>query len=369
MKGAILWGTALATLLSAADVLAQCTKDIDCKGDRLCVKGKCVRPGGCSKDTDCPGDQVCNQRRCGAPTTKAPVAPRRAPPAKPTPETRRPPAKVPPRAPAEKPGQAPPAPEAGAQPPEDNAKAVRDRLARAQVQWKARWAARASSPPRQCQFGNAADCTVQCGNGHMGSCFSLALMYHMARGVARDMPQAAVLYTRTCAEGDMKACTNLAHIYEQGKGVPKDATRAAALYGRACQGRILRSCHRLARLYRAGTGVKKEPQRAVKMFRQLCFHGDKREQRESCNALAEMARFGEGGKKDIEAAIKLYTRACEAGPEGCMGVAGLYCLGEGVEMSITRCRYFVGEACKRGDAKACKQARPKRAAPQMLDTE
>jgi TPR repeat protein len=353
MKGAILWGTMLAMVLSAADVLAQCTKDVDCKGNRICVKGKCVAPGGCSKDTDCPGDQVCNKHRCVAPTAKAP------------------PAKATPPAPAEEaPDRKPPVPEAKSQTPEDTGpKAVRDKLARVQAQWKARWAARASSPPRQCQFGNAADCIAQCGNGHMGSCFSLALMYHMARGVARDMPQAAVLYTRTCTGGDMKACTNLAHIYEHGKGVPKNATHAAALYARACQGRILRSCHRLARMYRAGTGVKKDPQRALKMFRQLCFHGDKREQRESCNALAEMARFGEGGKKDIEAAIKLYTRACQAGPEGCMGLAGLYCLGEGVPMSITRCRYFVGEACKRGDAKACKQARPKRAAPQILDTE
>jgi hypothetical protein len=55
---------------------AQCTKDIDCKGDRICISGKCVEPpvpekpssshspSPCTKDTDCPGTQVCSNGVC-----------------------------------------------------------------------------------------------------------------------------------------------------------------------------------------------------------------------------------------------------------------------------------------------------------------
>jgi hypothetical protein len=57
--------------LFANHLFAQCTMDIECKGDRICVKGKCidppaVQPKPCTKDVDCLGDSTCEKGRCVA---------------------------------------------------------------------------------------------------------------------------------------------------------------------------------------------------------------------------------------------------------------------------------------------------------------
>ena len=47
-----------------------CSKDADCKGDRICEAGACVDPAigrGCSKDTDCKGDRICAAGACASP--------------------------------------------------------------------------------------------------------------------------------------------------------------------------------------------------------------------------------------------------------------------------------------------------------------
>ncbi|MFH1811043.1 MAG: dickkopf-related protein [Pseudomonadota bacterium] len=65
MKRSFSFVAVLALLVPAA-LRAQCTKDTDCKGDRLCVDGKCqaAERGGCRADVDCPGEQVCEKGRC-----------------------------------------------------------------------------------------------------------------------------------------------------------------------------------------------------------------------------------------------------------------------------------------------------------------
>jgi hypothetical protein len=49
---------------------SQCTKDIDCKGNRICVQGKCQDPQiqrpPCTKDIDCQGDSTCEKGKCVA---------------------------------------------------------------------------------------------------------------------------------------------------------------------------------------------------------------------------------------------------------------------------------------------------------------
>jgi len=55
------------TLFFSVEALAQCTKDTDCKGDRICKDGACADPkdqGKCTKDTDCKGDRICKDGGC-----------------------------------------------------------------------------------------------------------------------------------------------------------------------------------------------------------------------------------------------------------------------------------------------------------------
>jgi hypothetical protein len=59
----------------AGQIFAQCTKDTDCKGDRICVDGKCVESSPqkppCSRDIDCQGDSICDHGRCVASNAKS----------------------------------------------------------------------------------------------------------------------------------------------------------------------------------------------------------------------------------------------------------------------------------------------------------
>ncbi len=71
--------------ISAAHIQGQCTKDTDCKGDRICVDGECIFPpetvedNTCAKDIDCEGDMICVDGKCVEPeekqNTSAPVEP------------------------------------------------------------------------------------------------------------------------------------------------------------------------------------------------------------------------------------------------------------------------------------------------------
>jgi hypothetical protein len=85
MKLGILPFVAFVALQAAC--FGQCSKDADCKGDRVCIDGVCTAPPPvlrCSKDKDCPGDMICNNGVCVHPSSiqsnpgghsKVPVAP------------------------------------------------------------------------------------------------------------------------------------------------------------------------------------------------------------------------------------------------------------------------------------------------------
>ena len=59
---------AISTTAAAQD--AGCTKDVDCKGARICVDHACVDAPAvktCARDLDCPGDDICEQHLCVPP--------------------------------------------------------------------------------------------------------------------------------------------------------------------------------------------------------------------------------------------------------------------------------------------------------------
>jgi hypothetical protein len=86
-RAAIAGAAALIGLLASGDARAGCTKDDECKGARICDKGRCVDPpggaapevAGCRVDSDCAGEDVCADRRCVS-SRRPPSAPLAAPP-------------------------------------------------------------------------------------------------------------------------------------------------------------------------------------------------------------------------------------------------------------------------------------------------
>ena len=60
--------------------------------------------------------------------------------------------------------------------------------------------------------------------------FNVAVMYDSGRGVASDLPQAAIWYTRAALRGNNRAAYNLGQLYENGQGVPRNSVLAQAWF-------------------------------------------------------------------------------------------------------------------------------------------
>jgi hypothetical protein len=61
------FGVGAAVMLASTLCAGQCTKDTDCKGNRVCTNRRCAAPNQCKKDTDCKGDLICTEGACVPP--------------------------------------------------------------------------------------------------------------------------------------------------------------------------------------------------------------------------------------------------------------------------------------------------------------
>lgn len=93
LRLAITVASVAVSVLHASHATAQCTKDIECKHDRVCEDGRCVDPeaappaagaavrGGCTSDAQCKLGRVCQNGACVRPAASGVAAPPVAPPA------------------------------------------------------------------------------------------------------------------------------------------------------------------------------------------------------------------------------------------------------------------------------------------------
>jgi hypothetical protein len=105
-----------------------------------------------------------------------------------------------------------------------------------------------------------------CGRGDGESCFVLASLYYVGKGVPKDYTSAVTLFRHSCASGWWRGCGGLGECYRAGQGVAADTAQAIQYFEKACRGGIAASCFSAANIYR---GMKDEAL-ARQRFQQAC---------------------------------------------------------------------------------------------------
>jgi TPR repeat protein len=90
-----------------------------------------------------------------------------------------------------------------------------------------------------------------CDRGDGESCFILASLHYVGRGVPKDYSRAAALFRHGCENGWWRACGGLAECYRAGHGTAADPAQAIAYFEKACRSGIAPSCFSAAAMYRA----------------------------------------------------------------------------------------------------------------------
>lgn len=85
-----------------------------------------------------------------------------------------------------------------------------------------------------------------------------------------------------CNNGDLKVCNSLANAYHSGRSVAKDDIKASQLYNKACNGGYADACFSLGIQYYNGNGVKKDQNKADQLYRKACDSGIS----EACTAIS-----------------------------------------------------------------------------------
>jgi len=105
-----------------------------------------------------------------------------------------------------------------------------------------------------------------CNRGDGESCFVLASLYYIGRGVPRDYGSAVALFRQACDAGWYRGCGGLAECYRAGRGTGIDSMQAIDNFEKACRNGIAASCYSVAQMYRA----RKDEALARERFRQAC---------------------------------------------------------------------------------------------------
>ena len=89
-----------------------------------------------------------------------------------------------------------------------------------------------------------------CARGDGESCFILASLYFVGRGVPKDFTQAAALFQQSCVQGWFRGCSGLAECYSAGRGTALDRDKALGYFEKSCRGGIVLGCFSVADIYR-----------------------------------------------------------------------------------------------------------------------
>lgn len=184
-----------------------------------------------------------------------------------------------------------------------------------------------------------------CPKGQPDVCFE--------RGVAKlaDSPDKAVeAFERGCADKHAGCCLELGRLLAEGRGVTRDTPRAASLYSRTCNAEVGKGCTRLAELQLLlDEPDQKEVQR---LFDRACDLGDADGCLEAGSRWAAGTGVEEASKKE---ALSRWEKACAGGvARGCASLGLNLVLGLEVKKDPDRGQKLLLQACNASDAHACK---------------
>ena len=254
-------------------------------------------------------------------------------------------------------------------------------------------------PERRCVEGHLDDCVVAgrqleqrgsvgagyaselyryaCDEGHAPACRGLGALHEKGLGVEADQVKAHTLYVQACDGGDAPACTLLA---EQMLGDETTTTRALTLFAQACHRGDALACNeygeqlahrpestKQSALYfeRACVGgvgsacrtlLIKEHDSSPERVRELLDRGCRASDAESCLQLGDVYRGGLVPESKPQAALR-YGAACDLHNfSGCIKLAELTAVGDGVARDLSRASELYGRACDGGVKLACERA-------------
>jgi len=213
------------------------------------------------------------------------------------------------------------------------------------VQVQGKCAVPTAAAPFQCEPGDAAGCSEQCGKGHAGSCASLGY----ALLDKRDDKGAADALKKSC-DGDVaRACVSLGMLTARGRGVAQDRNAAQALFEKGCQAGEAKGCGELGRARLSGAG--QNPQSAAELLQKACNGGDD----QSCGDAARLYANGSGVSKDLKVAAELHKRACNGTvPASCGEYAALLDSGvPGLARDPILIEMLYRRACFQGHGESC----------------
>lgn len=188
-----------------------------------------------------------------------------------------------------------------------------------------------------------------CADEHAGCCLRLAQLLADGRGVARDSPRAASLFSQTCNAGVGEACTSLGEL--QLLLDEPDQKEVQRLFERACELAHADGCLKAGSRWAAGTGVEEASKKeALVRWEKACAGGNAR----GCASLGLNLVLGLEVKKDPERGQTLLRKACNAGDaHACKDLGGLH-LAElvpdpnpkkGVVLLKNACNLGYGDGC------------------------
>jgi len=107
--------------------------------------------------------------------------------------------------------------------------------------------------------------TEQAETGHAQSQFSLGLIYHLGRGVPKDLKRAYELYKKSMLQDHPPALNNIGMMYLNGDYVDRNYDIAFALFSRAAADHA-QSKDNMGRCFENGWGVEADPEQAINFY-------------------------------------------------------------------------------------------------------